>query len=328
MMSSAYKLDKQGDNIQAWCTSFPVWNLSVVSRLVLTVASWPAYRSNSSYNQKVDCLGFSMETKWWEKLINHGGKDNYDIYSSALFFFGFQHHPIDVKPVFPRRKCFNSLQIYFNALLWLFVNIYMQLTFSSPLVPPQFKGKIDPWDDLIQSFNYFSRWSQLTSFCFVSWNSYPTELPPTPWKLKLSCRISRPAFLGQTHLLTCDFPSGDVFSLCSVVLGSRGGCRSEFPPSAVVEEEGKRSENRRATFFRSNASKSLCAWSHFFLIWGILRKLDYFRFTPEDWTISEIDLGPFHVGLRGDSYTLCFAVVKVYCSSHTDLLLGWLWIGV
>ena len=43
MMYSAYKLNKQGDNIQHWCTAFPILNQSVVSCLVLTVASWPAY---------------------------------------------------------------------------------------------------------------------------------------------------------------------------------------------------------------------------------------------------------------------------------------------
>ena len=44
MMYSAYKLNKQGDNIQPWRTPFPIWNQSVVPRPVLTVASWPAYR--------------------------------------------------------------------------------------------------------------------------------------------------------------------------------------------------------------------------------------------------------------------------------------------
>ena len=43
MMYSAYKLHKQGDNIQPWCTPFSVWNQSVVSCPVLIVASWPAY---------------------------------------------------------------------------------------------------------------------------------------------------------------------------------------------------------------------------------------------------------------------------------------------
>ena len=44
MMYSAYKLNKQGDNIQPWCTPFPIWNQSVVPCPILTVASWPAYR--------------------------------------------------------------------------------------------------------------------------------------------------------------------------------------------------------------------------------------------------------------------------------------------
>ena len=44
MMYSAYKLNKQGDNIQHWCTPFPILNQSGVPCLLLTVASWPAYR--------------------------------------------------------------------------------------------------------------------------------------------------------------------------------------------------------------------------------------------------------------------------------------------
>ena len=44
MMHSAYKLNKQGDNIQPWRTPFPIWNQSVVPCPVLTVASWPAYK--------------------------------------------------------------------------------------------------------------------------------------------------------------------------------------------------------------------------------------------------------------------------------------------
>ena len=40
MMYSAYKLNKQGDNIQPWHTPFPTWNPSIVPCLVLAVASW------------------------------------------------------------------------------------------------------------------------------------------------------------------------------------------------------------------------------------------------------------------------------------------------
>ena len=43
-MYSAYKLNKQGDNIQPWGTPFPIWNQSVFLCLFLTVASWRAYR--------------------------------------------------------------------------------------------------------------------------------------------------------------------------------------------------------------------------------------------------------------------------------------------
>ena len=43
-MYSAFKLNKQGDNIQPWRTPFPIWNQSVVPCPVLTVGSWPAYK--------------------------------------------------------------------------------------------------------------------------------------------------------------------------------------------------------------------------------------------------------------------------------------------
>ena len=44
IMYSACKLNKQGDNIQAWCSPSPMWNQSVVSCPVLAVASCPANR--------------------------------------------------------------------------------------------------------------------------------------------------------------------------------------------------------------------------------------------------------------------------------------------
>ena len=44
MIYSVYKLNKQGNNTQPWPTPFPILNQSVVPCLVLTVASWPAFR--------------------------------------------------------------------------------------------------------------------------------------------------------------------------------------------------------------------------------------------------------------------------------------------
>ena len=42
--AAAHKLNEQGDNMQPWCTPFPIWNQSVVPYFVVTVASWLAYR--------------------------------------------------------------------------------------------------------------------------------------------------------------------------------------------------------------------------------------------------------------------------------------------
>ena len=44
VMYSAYKLNKQGDNIQPWHTPFPTLKQSLLPCLVLTVAYWPVYR--------------------------------------------------------------------------------------------------------------------------------------------------------------------------------------------------------------------------------------------------------------------------------------------
>ena len=43
-MYSAYKLNKQGDNMQPRCTPFLMLNQFIVPCLDLTVASWPVYR--------------------------------------------------------------------------------------------------------------------------------------------------------------------------------------------------------------------------------------------------------------------------------------------
>ena len=56
MMYSAYKLNKQGDNMQPWRTPFPIWNQSVVPCPVLTDPSWPAYRF---LKRQVRCSGIS-----------------------------------------------------------------------------------------------------------------------------------------------------------------------------------------------------------------------------------------------------------------------------
>ena len=66
MMYSAYKLNKQGDNIQPWCTPFPTWNQSVFPCPFLTVASWPAYRF---LRRQVRCSGIPISFRIFHSLL-------------------------------------------------------------------------------------------------------------------------------------------------------------------------------------------------------------------------------------------------------------------
>ena len=53
MMYSAYKLNKEDDNIQPWRTPFQIWNQSVVPCPVLTLASWPCIQVSQEAGQVV-----------------------------------------------------------------------------------------------------------------------------------------------------------------------------------------------------------------------------------------------------------------------------------
>ena len=66
MLYSAYKLNKQGDNIQPWRTPFPIWNRSVVTCLVLTVSSWSAYRF---LKRQVRCSGILISFRIFHSLL-------------------------------------------------------------------------------------------------------------------------------------------------------------------------------------------------------------------------------------------------------------------
>ena len=44
MMFSAWKLNKQGGNLQPWHIPFPIWNQSVAPCSIITVVFWPTFR--------------------------------------------------------------------------------------------------------------------------------------------------------------------------------------------------------------------------------------------------------------------------------------------
>ena len=79
-MYSAYKLNKQGDNIQPQHTPFPIWNQSVVPCPVLTVASWPAYRF---LNRQFKWSGIPISFRIFQFIVIHTA------FNSELCFFSF-----------------------------------------------------------------------------------------------------------------------------------------------------------------------------------------------------------------------------------------------
>jgi len=66
MIYSACKLNKQGENIQHWCTPFLIWKQSIVPCLILTVASWPAYRF---FRRQVRRSGIPISLRIFHSLL-------------------------------------------------------------------------------------------------------------------------------------------------------------------------------------------------------------------------------------------------------------------
>ena len=90
MRYSAYKLNKQDDNIQPWHTPFPIWNQSVVPCPVLTVASWPAtdFSRHRSGGLVFPPL-WEFSTVCWDphKDFDIVNKAEIDVYSVTLLLF-------------------------------------------------------------------------------------------------------------------------------------------------------------------------------------------------------------------------------------------------
>ena len=97
MMYSAYKLNKQGDNLQPWHIPFPIWNQSVVPCPVLTAASWPAYRNLKG---QVRWSGILISLKIFQFVVVHivkgsgvVNKAEIDVFLEFSYYF---YDPTDV----------------------------------------------------------------------------------------------------------------------------------------------------------------------------------------------------------------------------------------
>ena len=115
-MYSAYKLNKQGDNIQSWCTPFPIWNQFVVPCLFLTVASWPAYRF---LRRQVRWSGIPILGMWDLDYKEGWMLKNWCFWTMVTK--NTLESPLEskeVKPVNPKKKKKISLNIHWKDWCW------------------------------------------------------------------------------------------------------------------------------------------------------------------------------------------------------------------
>ena len=105
MMYSADKLNKQGDNIQPWRTPFLMWNQSIVPCLVLTAASWPAYRF---LRRQVRWSGIPISWSIFQFVVIHTvkgfgivNKAEVDVRTGLKFlkptFYSYLYHLVDTR---------------------------------------------------------------------------------------------------------------------------------------------------------------------------------------------------------------------------------------
>ena len=97
MKYSAWKLNKQGDNMQTCCILFPVLNQSVVPCSILTVASWPTYRF---LRRQVRWSGVPISSRIFQLLVIYTVKglsvvDEADV-DVFLEFPCFFYEPTDI----------------------------------------------------------------------------------------------------------------------------------------------------------------------------------------------------------------------------------------
>ena len=93
MMYSAYKLNK-GDNIQLWCTPFPIWNQPIVLRLIVYLSSYRFLR------RQVRWSGISISKNFPQFVVIHTIKGFSIVNEAEVYVFlespSLFYDPVDV----------------------------------------------------------------------------------------------------------------------------------------------------------------------------------------------------------------------------------------
>ena len=118
MIYPAYKLNKQGDNIQRYCTPFPIFNHSVVPCPVLCIASWPAYRF---LRRQVRWFGIPILLRIFQFVWSTQSKafmqSILEVVGVFLEFFCFFYDPVDVGSLISGSSAFSKSSLY----VWKFL---------------------------------------------------------------------------------------------------------------------------------------------------------------------------------------------------------------
>ena len=180
MIYSAYKLNKQGYNIQPWHVPFSILSQSIVPCKFLTVASWPAYRF---LRRQVRWSGISHLFKnfpWF--VVTHTVKE-FNIVNEAgvnvsLEFPCFFYDPTDVHNLISGSSAFCQFSLY----IWKF------------LVHEVLKRSLNMWAPC-----WHVKWVQSYGSLNILWHCPSLELE---WKLTFLC-----------PMLTAEFSElGDILS--------------------------------------------------------------------------------------------------------------------
>ena len=182
-MYSEYKLNKQGDNIQPWCTPFPIWNQSTVLCVVLTGASWPAYRFLRRQVRWTSTVCCDPHSKGFSAV----NKAEVDVFLELSCFF---YDPTYVGNLISGSSAFSKTSLN----IWKFL-VHVLLKPSLENFEHYFTGM---WDE----------WVQLRGSLSILWHCLSSGLE---WKLTFSSPVATAEFskfagilseaLSQHHLL-------------------------------------------------------------------------------------------------------------------------------
>ena len=134
---------------QPWCTPFPIWNQSVFSCLVLTLASWPAYRF---LKRQVGWSGIPISFRIFQFIVIHTVKGfgivlnaEIDVFLELSCFF---HDLVDVGNLISHSSAFSKIC---RDLLWALHSIGLGVYFYLCTILLGFPGSSMVENQLINS---------------------------------------------------------------------------------------------------------------------------------------------------------------------------------